>query len=180
MKPVSTIDVTLKCSGWSRVCPTVERLAGEAGRRALAGGMAALGTMPPARVELGVTLADDVEQQRLNREFRGQDAPTNVLAFPAYEPGLMPPPGQPILLGDVVLAFETVLQEAAEQEKPIGDHLSHLVVHGVLHLLGFDHVAAADADRMEVLEISILAALGIANPYRDPAWPMAAGSVCDE
>jgi probable rRNA maturation factor len=180
MEAVFTIDISLTCFGWSRVCPAAERLAVEAGRQALAGGMAALGMAPAAPVELGVILADAAEQQRLNHEFRGQDTPTNVLAFPAWELGIMPPPGLPILLGDVVLAFETVLQEAAEQDKPIGDHLSHLVVHGVLHLLGFDHLAAADADRMEALEVSLLAELGIAHPYRDPAWPMEAGSGCDE
>src|SRR5205814_999087 len=82
-----------------------------------------------------VVLADDAEQQRLNRLFRGKDAPTNVLAFPAWEPGMRSPLGAPLSLGDIVLAFETVAREAAEQGKPFPDHLRHLIVHGVLHLL---------------------------------------------
>jgi probable rRNA maturation factor len=180
MEAVPTIEITFACSGWNRVCPAAEHLAGEAGRQALADGMAALGMAPAAPVELSVIFADAAEQRRLNRDFRGLDTPTNVLAFPAWEPGVISPPGLPILLGDVFLSFETVRQEAVEQDKPIGDHLSHLVVHGVLHLLGFDHLVAADADKMEALEISILAGLGIPNPYRDPAWPVEAGSVCDE
>jgi probable rRNA maturation factor len=103
-----------------------------------------------------------------------------VLAFPVWEPRVEAPPGMPILLGDVILAFETVLREAAEQGKSIGDHLSHLVVHGVLHLLGYDHQTAADADKMEALEVSILAKLGIANPYRETAWLAEAGSPSHE
>jgi len=77
------------------------------------------------------------------------------------------PAGAPLLLGDVVLAYETVRREAAQQHKPFGDHLRHLVVHGVLHLLGYDHEDAAEAERMEAREIAILAELGVPNPYRD-------------
>jgi len=77
------------------------------------------------------------------------------------------PPGAPLLLGDVVLALETVRREAAEQNKPLADHLRHLVVHGVLHLLGYDHADAAGAAAMEAREIAILAELGVPNPYRD-------------
>ena len=95
---------------------------------------------PATPVELGMILADAAEQQRLNREYRGQDAPTNVLAFPAWRVRAHAAPGRADLLGDVVLAFETVVREAAEQGKPVADHLRHLVVHGVLHLLGFDHL----------------------------------------
>ena len=93
------------------------------------------------------------------------DAPTNVLSFPAAA-SAPPAPGAPLLLGDVVLAFETVAAEAAAQGKPLADHLAHLVVHGVLHLLGFDHEADAEAERMEALETRLLAGLGIADPYR--------------
>jgi probable rRNA maturation factor len=167
---VSTIDVTAACNDWSLTCPAAEQLAREAARLALVEGMAASGLALPGPVELGIILADDTEQHRLNRDFRCQDAPTNVLAFPAWEMGMPVPPGAPVLLGDVVLALETVAREAAEQEKPLANHLAHLVVHGVLHLLGYDHPTAVEAVRMESLETSILAKLGVPDPYRDSAW----------
>jgi probable rRNA maturation factor len=175
-----TIDVGLSCIGWLRACPAAQQLVRDAARQGLAGGMAALGLIPKTPVELGITLADAAEQQRLNRDYRGQDSSTNVLAFPAWEPLAVGSPDAPILLGDVTLAFETVLREAAEQGKPIADHLGHLVVHGVLHLLGFDHQNAAEAEMMEALEISILARLRIADPYHDPAWPPESGPACNE
>jgi len=121
-------------------------------------------------------LADDATLRRLNRDYRGKDKPTNVLAFPLAFPlagrGGKATPGNMVLgdllLGDVVLALETVQAEAAAQGKSVGDHLAHLVVHGVLHLLGHDHVRATAAARMEALERRILAAMGIADPYRVP------------
>jgi len=112
-------------------------------------------------------LADDGEQRRLNRTWRGRDAPTNVLAFPAAPAGVPAVAGAPLLLGDIVLAGETVAREAAEQGKPFADHLRHLVVHGVLHLLGYDHDADEAAVAMEAIETSILAGLGVSDPYRD-------------
>jgi len=121
-------------------------------------------------VELGITLTDDAQQLYLNRRYRGQDASTNVLAFQAWEARIQAPPGAPLLLGDVVLAFETVAREADEQAKPFRDHVRHLIVHGVLHLLGCDHLREADAIIMEGLETSILAKLGVPNPYRDIHW----------
>jgi len=120
------------------------------------------------RLELAIVLADIGLQQRLNREYRGVDAATNVLAFPAWETGTHSAAGAPILLGDVVLALETVAREASEQDKPIADHLRHLVVHGVLHLLGYDHMTPTEAAVMEALERSILVELGVPDPYRDP------------
>jgi probable rRNA maturation factor len=182
MEAAATIDIASECPGWGQACPAAEQLAREAGKEALEEGMAALGRVPAAPIELGITLADAARQRQLNREFRGQDTPTNVLAFAAWKPGpeVEAPPGMPTLLGDVVVAFETVLREAAEQGKSVGDHLSHLVVHGVLHLLGYDHQTAADANQMESLEVSILAKLGIADPYRDAARPAEAGSACHE
>jgi len=170
-EPIAAIDVALCCSGWNRACPAAKGLARDAARLALASGMAHSGVKPPGRpwdrIELGITLADDAVQRRLNRAYRGRDMPTNVLSFAASEPGIRVPPGAPLLLGDVVLAFETVVREAAEQGKPVADHLRHLVVHGVLHLLGYDHANDADAARMEALETSILAELGVPAPYRD-------------
>ena len=161
------IEVALACAAWSRLCPTAESLMRAAAELALARGTTALGLAWQGDVELGISLADDANQQQLNRDYRGRDKPTNVLAFPVWEPGTRLPSGAPVLLGDVVLALESVAQEAAEQEKPIGDHLVHLTVHGVLHLLGYDHLTGAEAAAMESLERSILAELGVPDPYRD-------------
>jgi probable rRNA maturation factor len=116
-------------------------------------------------VEMTVVLADDGEVRRLNRDYRGIDKPTNVLSFAGADDGRRRIAGEPVILGDVILARETVAAEAAAQGKSIADHTLHLVVHGVLHLLGHDHKSAREADAMEALEIGLLARLGIANPY---------------
>jgi probable rRNA maturation factor len=114
--------------------------------------------------ELSLVLGDDAMLRTLNCRWREQDKATNVLSFPALDGAH--PEGAPLLLGDVVLAFETVATEAAAQSKPLANHLRHLVVHGVLHLLGFDHETAADAERMEALETAVLEQLGVPDPYR--------------
>lgn len=155
------VKVTTPCPAWRQECAEAETLADQAARLALAHCDA------PLSVIVDITLADDATQQSLNRTWRGKDAPTNVLAFPAADPAIPVPAGAPLLLGDVILAFETVQREAAEQDKPLADHLRHLVVHGVLHLLGYDHAETADAAMMEAREIAILAELGVPNPYRD-------------
>jgi len=154
-----TIDIAEPCALWRERLPDIERLCGEAARAALAGAGCALG---PA--ELSIVLGDDALVQALNRQWRKQDKPTNVLSFAALPAAL--PPGAPRLLGDVVLAFETLAAEAAAQGKPLPHHLRHLVVHGVLHLLGFDHEAAGEAERMEALEVAVLAGLGVPDPYQ--------------
>ncbi|MDF1685667.1 MAG: putative rRNA maturation factor [Parvibaculaceae bacterium] len=117
--------------------------------------------------ELSVLLADNEFIHTLNRKYRGKDKPTNVLSFPQAdllvtdEAGLM---GE-VALGDIVLAIETVTEEAVNQQKTFEDHLTHLVVHGVLHLLGYDHEDDADAEEMEALEVEILKGMKITNPY---------------
>jgi probable rRNA maturation factor len=110
---------------------------------------------------LTILLTSDLAVQALNAEFRQQDWPTNVLSFPA-----LPNPEQH--LGDVALAYETCAREAAEQNKPLAAHLQHLVAHGVLHLLGYDHMSDAEAQEMEGLERVVLASLGISDPYAAP------------
>jgi probable rRNA maturation factor len=174
MKSAPAITIVSPCIRWKHACPDADALARDAVRAALAIGVAKTGLASPARVELCIVLADDAEQQRLNNLFRGQDTPTNVLAFPAWEPGMRSPAGAPLLLGDVVVAFETVAREAAEQSKPFADHLRHMIVHGVLHLLGYDHQTAGAASIMESLERVILAKLGVPDPYPDQATPISA------
>jgi probable rRNA maturation factor len=156
-----TVEVAMPCPAWQRDCPDGAALAGDAARLTLRVCQA------PSAAIVDITLTDDAAQRTLNRTWRGKDAPTNVLAFAAGDPALPRPAGAPLLLGDVVLAFETVRREAAEQNKPLADHLRHLVVHGVLHLLGYDHEQPADGAAMEAREIAILAELGVPDPYRD-------------
>ncbi|MGB0681082.1 MAG: rRNA maturation RNase YbeY [Magnetovibrionaceae bacterium] len=117
--------------------------------------------------EICLRLSDDAEVQRLNRMFRGQDKPTNVLSFPAFDEDEPLPQINPQPLGDIILAFETVKCEAEEQGKSFSDHFNHLVVHGTLHLLGFDHEDDEEAHQMEHWETCILKELNIADPYAD-------------
>jgi probable rRNA maturation factor len=158
------ITVTVSCDAWLDACPNAEALAEVAAGAALA---AERNRVEDAPVLVGIVLTDDSEQRELNRTWRGKDSPTNVLSFAIADPAEPAPIGAPVLLGDVVLAFETVAREATAQKKTLPDHLSHLVVHGVLHLLGFDHESDAEAAIMEAREIEILAALGMPAPYAD-------------
>lgn len=122
-------------------------------------------------VEIAVRLSDDAEVHTLNRDFRGKDKPTNVLSFPQVQDDLLESLANSddgeILLGDIVLARETCLREAEEKGISIADHATHLIVHGTLHLVGYDHMDDASAAAMEALEVKALASLGIANPYAD-------------
>lgn len=119
---------------------------------------------PLEGAELSLLLTDDKRIRVVNRDWRGFDKATNVLSFPAAPPERIA--GSPVL-GDIVLAFETIAREAEAESKGMADHLSHLVIHGLLHLLGEDHETPAQAERMEAFEIAALAALGIADPYAD-------------
>jgi probable rRNA maturation factor len=161
------IEVAVPCTAWTEACPAAEAFAGDAARLALAGALRGGSITLGAPLVIGIRLTDDDEQRRLNRTYRGKDAPTNVLAFPLADLASPLPPGSPMLLGDVVLAFETVQCEAEAQGKPLADHVRHLVVHGVLHLLGFDHENEAAAAAMEAHEIEILGVLGVPDPYRN-------------
>jgi probable rRNA maturation factor len=161
------IEVAIPCNAWTEAGLAVAAVAGAAARQALADALHGRPISVGARPVIGIRLTDDDEQRRLNRNYRGKDAPTNVLAFPLADLASPLPPGSPMLLGDVVLAFETVQCEAEAQGKPLADHVRHLVVHGVLHLLGFDHENEAAAAAMEAREIEILGVLGVPDPYRN-------------
>jgi len=162
------IDVSITCPLWADALPGAAELSETA---ALAAFRISQADAAP-RAEASIVLADDDFVRGLNRDYRGRDEPTNVLSFPASEPDdevRETLPGRPRLLGDIVVAYETTAAEASRQGKPLGDHLCHLVVHGMLHLLGHDHQTPVVAEAMEKLEIDTLAGLDIANPYEDDA-----------
>ena len=121
--------------------------------------------------ELAVMLTDDAGIRTLNSNWRGIDKPTNVLSFPALQPtGPVGPDDAPRMLGDIAIAYQTTRKEADDEQKPFDHQLSHLAVHGFLHLIGYDHENDADGEAIELLEAEILAELGIPDPYpdRDP------------
>ena len=157
----ASIPIAVQALAWQERLPDVESRVRRAAEACLSAARC-----PDGEVEISIALADDATQQKLNRDYRGRDAPTNVLSFAASADGNgADPAAGPTLLGDVVLAYETVSREARDQGKSLSDHLSHLVVHGVLHLLGYDHEADADAEEMERLEVAVLDRLGVADPY---------------
>ncbi len=158
-----------RARGWRRACPAYRLVTRRAARAAFDAGRRL--TTSPAAVEISLVLGDDALVRRLNCDWRGQDRPTNVLAFAAGDDAAAATTGTPQLLGDVVLAQETIVREALAQGKSVADHLAHLVVHGVLHLLGHDHRLAREAKRMEALEVRILGHLGVADPYRADIRP---------
>ncbi len=153
-----TVDVLIESEAWQKL-PDAEAIA----RQAIAAAAAVAGSGRPG-AELSVLLCDDATIAALNGRWRGQEKPTNVLSFPA-----LPPPGagpqEMTPLGDIAIAYETLVREAEQGGKAASAHLSHLVVHGFLHLLGHDHETDSDAVRMERLERDILARMGIADPY---------------
>ena len=147
----SEIDVMIESGAWPSDAEAIVRgalaRAAEAAHERRAGGA------------LAVLLTDDAAVRRLNATWRGLDKPTNVLSFPA-------PPNDPSgALGDIAIAFETTAREAAAEGKPLAHHLSHLAVHGFLHLVGYDHEEDAQAEEMEALERKVLAGLGVPDPY---------------
>lgn len=156
--PPLEIAVIRNADGWPE---EFDALAERAVLAALAGAKPKI----KGAAEISVLLTDDAEQRELNAQWRGKDASTNVLSFPQIEPF------EPVigLLGDITLARETLEREAAEQGTSLGDHFTHLVVHGFLHILGYDHLDEDEALEMEGIETHILAGLGIADPYADEA-----------
>jgi probable rRNA maturation factor len=156
--PDFAVDVVIESDAWQAL-PDAEAIVHRAIALAAAAGVM---TNHPG-TEVSVMLCDDATIAGLNARWRGQARPTNVLSFPA--PPARTASGRRMPLGDIAIAYETVAREAREQGKPVADHLSHLVVHGLLHLLGYDHQADGEAERMERLERDILARIGIADPY---------------
>jgi probable rRNA maturation factor len=135
-------------------------------RRSIEAGLEAARQPGSEPLEVSLLLTDDRAVRELNRAWRGKDEATNVLSFPS---GAQPAPGGRRPLGDLALAYETLQRESEAEGKSLADHAAHLIVHGLLHLLGFDHIGEAEAEEMEALEIEALRRLGIANPYRDVA-----------
>lgn len=155
-----TIDLTVEAGDWDKL-GDVEALA----RRAAD---AAISVAPDVGGELAVAvlLTDDAAMREINKDWRDQDKPTNVLSFPAAAHPGMPGPRH---IGDVVLAFETTQREAVDEGKTIEAHASHLIVHGVLHCLGYDHETDEQAEEMEALEVSALEGIGYDDPYSETA-----------
>lgn len=159
------LDITQETDGW----PDCEDLI----RTRVMAALAHCKTDTQGRpAELSIVLSDNDEVQVLNRDYRDKDKPTNVLSFPALDseaPGQITIDPGPIHLGDIVLAKGVVETEAQDQGISFDDHLSHLIIHGVLHLIGYDHIDDEEAEEMEALEISLLGDFGIANPYDSEA-----------
>lgn len=145
------IDIEIEDAAWTEALPQAEMLVRGAA-------LMALDKEGAAHEGVTILLTDDESVRELNARFREKDAPTNVLSFPA-------PRNPERFLGDVALAYGVCAREAAEQGKPLASHLQHLTVHGVLHLLGYDHMGDDEAEVMEDLERSVLAELGVPDPY---------------
>lgn len=168
MMPKLDIQIAIEAEGWAQEAE-LESLAGKVLETA-AEYLRSEEKQPfPAMpIEVSLVFSNDEQVRAVNAEWRGQDKPTNVLSFPAFPlvPGGKPGP----MLGDIILARETVEREAVDLEKSFTDHLTHLMVHGFLHLFGYDHMDREEAERMECLETRILASLGLSDPYagQDP------------
>ncbi len=161
-EPGPVVDILLEDSRWLVVIPDIERIAPQA----VAGVVRAHADMT-GPWEACVVLTNDARIRELNRQYRQKDKPTNVLSFQAWNDTMPEADGMPVALGDVVLALETIEREAGEQGKTVRDHAMHLLVHGAMHLLGFDHETGEEADMMEAKEAALLAQWGIADPYRE-------------
>lgn len=159
-------DIAIEEPKWETALPAFE----DTIRRACLSTLSATSFLQTAaHPEISVLLTHDSHIRTLNRDYLGKDKPTNVLSFPSeiLKPGQYTHVPEGIILGDIALAYETIDREAQEQGKPFIDHFTHLIIHGLLHLLGYDHEKTQDATQMESLEIHILQQLGIKNPYPD-------------
>jgi probable rRNA maturation factor len=156
-KPLPHIDVQRHSARWRNVPGLVTAI-----RKAVRRATEMSGVTLKDSAEISVSLADDAAVRAANRNWRAKDKPTNVLSFPATSPHKL---GHSPFVGDIIIAHETVVAEAENDSKTVMNHTLHLVVHGVLHLLGYDHMTNADAARMEALETRILESLGLPDPY---------------
>ena len=156
------IDIRIASAAWRAALPNPAAAVRRAARAALKAELPA-----KTRTSLSILLTDDAEMRKLNAGWRAKDKPTNVLSFPAEN--AVDPARPPAYLGDVALGLATCKREAREQKKTLADHVAHLTVHGVLHLIGYDHMDDDQAEAMEPLETEILAGLGIADPYKTAA-----------
>lgn len=156
--PIPDISIRIDAGDWRSLGFDAHAAAVTAAKAALGDGAA-----PRGPLELSILLTDDTAIAELNATWRGKRGPTNVLSFPGDRVPM--PDGAPLLLGDVVVSFETLCAEADAAGKTAADHLRHLVVHGVLHLLGYDHESDGDAQMMESREVEILADIGVSDPY---------------
>ena len=154
------VDITYQAEGWieafdmseDTIAMTIQRIC-----------RAVYAEFEEGDAEVSVVLADNAFVQSLNKQYRGKNQPTNVLSFPASDGFCLDGMVEP--LGDIVIALETVVTESEEQEKRFYNHFTHLIVHGMLHLLGMDHIVAKEAEEMEALEIELLKSLGVNDPY---------------
>lgn len=157
------VEVVIQYERWLEALPKVDK----AVQKTVAFAWQEAGIKKVGIPEISVFLSNDADIKEINREYRGVDKPTNVLSFPAIEEDVLLEPNMPYLAGDIVLAFETCQEEATAEGKTLSDHMMHLLVHGVLHLAGFDHIKDDEADEMEAKEVEILAKLGVKNPYEN-------------
>jgi probable rRNA maturation factor len=167
MSQDAEVFVDLAAPSWALALPAAEPLCRRVAETTLSAATALWPLPPGARLELSVVLSDDAELRQLNHTYRGIDRATNVLSFAALDRDSPLPASGPVLLGDVIIAFETCRRESEAERKSLADHLSHLVAHGVLHLLGYDHESDGEALRMEQLERTVLAELAVPDPYPD-------------
>ena len=162
------LEVLIEEAAWGAVVPDAEALCRSAAQAAWSIGAPSLMGSSGEPTTACLLLASDERVRALNRDFRGRDVPTDVLSFPSFEPDVLAAvgaEGPPPVIGDIVIALQTTLADAVSDGRSMNDHLRHLVVHGMLHLLGYDHETDEDAAAMEALEVRILAGLGIADPY---------------
>lgn len=164
-----TVDVSIPYQAWSRQGDFSAIGAANTAIRETLAWVELPDALLSRKLEVSVVMANDDLLRTLNREYRRKDKPTNVLSFPQYEhfgeESSLPPESEPVCLGDILLSFETIRREASEKKIPLADHTIHLMIHGTLHLLGYDHESDEETESMQDTEISIMKKIGLKNPY---------------